>query len=88
MVQSTLPIAKTIRKRRIQWFGHIMRMEDSRITRKMLNWNPKGTAKRGRKKAKWLNNVQNDALTLGTDIDHWGETAKDKKKWRKILLAL
>ena len=32
--------------------------------------------------------VQTDALTLGTDIDHWGETAKDKKKWRKILLAL
>ena len=83
-----VPIAKTIRKRRIQWFGHIMRMEDSRITRKMLNWNPKGTAKRGRKKANWLNNVQTDALTLGTDIDHWGETAKDKKKWRKILLAL
>ena len=54
----------------------------------MLNWNPKGTAKRGRKRANWLNNVQNDALALGTDIGYWGETARDKKKRKKVLLAL
>ena len=83
-----VPIAKMIRKRRVQWFGHIMRMDESRITRKLLNWNPNGKTKRGRRRANWLKNVANDAVALNTDIDCLAETAKDGKKWKKVLLAL
>jgi hypothetical protein len=83
-----VPIAKMIRKRRVQWFGHIMRMDESRITRKLLNWNPSGKTKRGRRRANWLKNVTKDAVALNTDIDCLAETAKDGKKWKKVLLAL
>ena len=38
----------TVRKRRLRWFGHVQRMEDSRRAKQALNWFPDEKRKRGR----------------------------------------
>jgi hypothetical protein len=35
------------------WYGHIMRMEDCRISRQVAEWNPQGIRRRGRPIITW-----------------------------------
>src|SRR6218665_2563305 len=49
-----------IRKRRLIWFGHLTRMEGSRIPVVALYEQMEGTRNRGRRPKKWMDNVKED----------------------------
>jgi hypothetical protein len=42
-----------IRKRKFGWIGHTLRKDDGEIPKVALQWNPKGSRKRGRPKNSW-----------------------------------
>jgi len=51
--------------RRLGWAGHIVRMEEERITKKkVLNGNFYTTRPMGRPRSRWADVVQRDALQL------------------------
>ena len=37
----------------IRWAGHVCRMDDSRIARRIERWQPSGKRSRGRQKSRW-----------------------------------
>ena len=41
-------IVSSIKALRIKWLGHIQRMDQTRPTRKLLDWKPRGTRQVGR----------------------------------------
>jgi hypothetical protein len=41
-------IVRFIKSRRIAWLGHVMRMDDKRTPKRILQWKPIGTRTRGR----------------------------------------
>ena len=41
-------IARFIKAQIIKWLGHIQRMDQARLTRKLSDWKPKGTRPVGR----------------------------------------
>jgi hypothetical protein len=41
-------IVRFIKSRRIAWLGHVMRMDDKRTPKRILQWKPAGTRTRGR----------------------------------------
>jgi hypothetical protein len=43
-------IVRYIKAQRIEWLGHIQRMDQARPTRKLLDWKPMGTRPVGRHK--------------------------------------
>jgi hypothetical protein len=43
-----------IKSRRIAGLGHVMRMDDKRIPKKILEWKPVGTRFRGRLRKRWI----------------------------------
>jgi hypothetical protein len=49
-------IIETIRLNRLRWFGHVQRMEENRIPKRVLymNW---GTKLRGRPRNRWRDEV-------------------------------
>ena len=49
------PIKTAIKKRRLRWLGHVLRIALNRITRVALRWTPQGKRKQGRLKATWQN---------------------------------
>jgi hypothetical protein len=53
-----------IKIRRLEWAGHIIRMEEERIPKKLLNGNFHTTKQVGRSRTKWADVVQRDALQL------------------------
>jgi hypothetical protein len=44
-------ISTIVKKRRWQWIGHVLRMDNNRNARTALDWAPEGKRKRGRPKA-------------------------------------
>ena len=49
-----------IRKRRLTWFWHVTRMENSRLPAVELYGQVEGTRSRGRQPKKWMNNVKEE----------------------------
>jgi hypothetical protein len=39
--------------KQLKWYGHVQGMEERRLTKKVMKWNPPGRRKRGRTKATW-----------------------------------
>jgi hypothetical protein len=75
-------ILRLIKAQRIEWLGHIQRMDQARPTRKLLDWKPMGTRPVGRPRQRWQDDVMEDLKKL--KVKRWKETAKDRRTWRNL----
>ena len=57
-------IIKTIDKKRLQWYGHVPRMNMSSISQLLMNWKPERKNKRGRPKKKSKDKLMRDLLGM------------------------
>ena len=76
----------TIRKRRLQWMGHVIRMDEARIARQVINWTPLGRRGRGRPRKKWPETIREDSKCMDTTWEMHGYNAVDREKWRSCIV--
>jgi hypothetical protein len=77
-------IVENIKTTRLEWAGHIIRMEEERIPKKFLNGNFHTTRPVGRPRTRWADVVQRDALQLlGTR--GWKRRAMNRDEWRHLV---
>jgi len=69
---------------RLEWVDHIIRMEEERITKKVLNGNFHTTRPAGRTRTRWDDVVQRDALQL-LGIRGWRRRAANRDEWRRLM---
>jgi hypothetical protein len=50
-------IIKIIKSQRLRWAAHVMRMENTRTTRKITEWTPYKTRPAGRPRLRWMDQV-------------------------------
>jgi hypothetical protein len=77
-------IVKDIKIRRLGWAGHIIRMEEERIPKKVLNGNIHTTRPVGRPRTRWADVVQRDAVRL-LGIRGWSRRAENRNEWRRLM---
>jgi hypothetical protein len=77
-------IVEDIKIRRLDWAGHIIRMEDGRILKKFLNGNFHTTRSVRRSRTRWADFVQKDALQL-LGIRGWRRRAANRDEWRRLM---
>uniref|UniRef100_H3AY06 Reverse transcriptase domain-containing protein n=1 Tax=Latimeria chalumnae TaxID=7897 RepID=H3AY06_LATCH len=65
--QETTLIQK-IQERRLQWFGHVSRMETARIPFMALHTEVHGTRSQGRPRKHWIDNVKSDLSQEGVQM--------------------
>ena len=76
-------ITETIRLTRLRWFGHVQRMEENRIPKRILYINLKTTRLRGRPRNRWQDEVREDRRIVGGE--GWQEKVYDREEWKKLL---
>jgi hypothetical protein len=69
--------------RRLEWLGHVVRMEDTRRPERVFNAKPEDRRLVGRSRLKWLEDVDADIKALG--VKRWRIKAQDRKEWSAIL---
>jgi hypothetical protein len=47
-----------IKTKQLQWYGHVQRMEERRLTEEVMKWRPPGRRKRGRPKLSWAEEIR------------------------------
>ncbi|XP_030746469.1 uncharacterized protein LOC115875208 [Sitophilus oryzae] len=70
--------SEDIKINQLKWYGHVQRMEESRIPKKILNWTPQGKRKRGRPRWSWRGGIDGDIRTGGIDENLW----TDRDQWK------
>src|SRR5688572_9418412 len=80
-------VVERIKKRRLTWYGHVIRMENGRMPVRVLHVEVEGTRSRGRQKKRWIDNVLEDIENRGWDLRRAIELARDRPKWRSFVRA-
>jgi hypothetical protein len=55
-----LDIVTDIKKRRLEWIGHVVRMEHGRMVKKIFEGKPEERRRIGRPRLRWLEDVEKD----------------------------
>jgi len=58
-------VVKWIKGQRISWLGHVERMEEDRMPKKIFTQELEGTKRRGRHRNGWREEVERDLQVLG-----------------------
>jgi hypothetical protein len=77
-----LTITETIRLHGLCWFGHVQRMEENRIPKRLLYMNLE-TRPRGRPRNRWQDKVREDGRIVGRE--EWQEKVYEREDWKKLL---
>ena len=80
-------LVQKIERRRLQWFGHVKRMNNSRLPAKALETLVSGTSSRVRQNKRWIDNVKEDLQQRGSDMWQAAERVKDRKQWKNFVDA-
>jgi hypothetical protein len=76
-------IVKWIKEQRISWLGHLERMEEDRMPKKIVTQELEGSRRRGRPRKGWREELERDLQVLG--VRRWRELVIDREKWRSIV---
>jgi len=64
------------------YLGHVMRVDDKRTPKRILEWKPLGTRIRGRPRKRWNADIEEDVQTMG--IRRWRNQCKERAEWKRI----
>jgi len=74
---------KWIKGQRISWLGHLERMEEDRMPKKIFTQELEGMRRRGRPRKGWKEEVEKDLQVLG--VRRWRKLVTDRKKRKDIV---
>jgi hypothetical protein len=74
-------IVKWIKGQTISWLGHLERMEEDRMPKKIFTQELKGTRRKGRPRKGQKEEVERDIQVLG--VRRWRELVTDRKKMER-----
>ena len=88
-MQAEQSILDRIQRRQLKWYGHLLRIEDSRWPKKIYQWTPHGRRRRGRPEQSWRNQVMDFMRNRNLEED----MAEDRHLWRlevdgRLLVAV
>ena len=75
-------IIDTIKRRKLRLFGHICRMDDSRLVKHLLFGKIDGKTRRGRPCREWLDDITEWCQHSGQELFH---LAQDRQAWKNLI---
>ena len=82
-----LQVSKIVKLQRLQWAGHVQRMNDDRMPKKVMNaQRVDGARLRGRPRARWEHSVCEAAHQM-LGFRNWRTRSRDRDNWRFSIQA-
>jgi len=75
----TRSLLDDIKTQQLKWYGYVQRMEEGRLSKKVVKWSPPGRRKQSRPKATWAEGIGGLVVEKGLIEEDW----KDRDKWKK-----
>ena len=73
-------IIKRIKAQRLSWFGHLHRMPEERIVKKVCKRKPMLTRPSGSRKNRWEDDIRKDMKKMKTK--NWISCIQDRNNWK------
>jgi hypothetical protein len=70
-------IIDIVERKRLQWYGHVNRMQEERLRKLIMEWISGERRKRGRPRKTWMEGVRAAMKTRHLEADQW----INRKKW-------
>ena len=74
--------------RRWRWYGHVLRMPDSRLPKQAISWTPTGRRNVGRPKDTWRRTMKREMREKNLDHSEVVAMADDRPAWRHFVADL
>nr|XP_018913602.1 PREDICTED: uncharacterized protein LOC109041651 [Bemisia tabaci] len=84
MILENEDIVRFIKSQRLSWLGHVQRMKEERMPKKVLKASVLSARKRGRPGLRWLDGIEQDLKKM--QIKGWSVKIKDRGMWRGIVM--
>jgi hypothetical protein len=72
-----------IKIRRLEWLGHVVRMNETRSVKKIFEGKLEERRSRGRTRLRWINDVEDNLRKLG--VKRWRMKVMEREKWASII---
>ena len=86
-----LYVSTIMKKQRLRWYGHMLRMKDGRLPRLLYHWDPTtigGKRKQGRQRQRWQDTCSRDLASIGLTLQETENTVSNREEWRMTIAAL
>ena len=80
-------VTDLIRSARLRWLGHVLRASPDRHIRNVFEERMVGRRPVGRPRTRWKDVVVADLERLGVNPEEMQELARDRRAWRRIVVA-
>ena len=78
-------VASRADERVLRWFGHVERMDEYRLARRVLMAEVSGGRVRGRPRLGWMDGVKVALDNRGVTVEAARQCAKDRKAWSALV---
>ena len=69
----------------LRWFGHVERMDNERLLKKLMNAKVNGKSVKGRPRFGWMDGVKRALNDRRMAVREASERARDRNEWRMIV---
>ena len=80
-----MELASRTDQRVLRWFGHVERMDDYRMARRVLIAEVSGGRVRGRPRLGWMDGMKVALGNRGMTVEAARQCAKNRKEWRALV---
>ena len=80
-----MELASRADQRVLRWFGHVERMDDYRMARRVLMAEVSGRRVRGRPRLGWMDGVKVALGNRRITVEAPRQCTKDRKEWRALV---
>jgi hypothetical protein len=77
-------IVKFVKSQWLAWLGHIERMDEEKMLRKLLNGKMEARRRCGRPRKRWLQDLEEDLRVR--QVGRWSEKVQSKEEWRRSIV--
>ena len=69
----------------LRWFGHVERMDNERMLKKVINAKVDGKSARGKPRFGWMDRVKRALNDRRMDVREASERARNRNEWQTIV---